>query len=64
MVWSLESMHYSAEAVETLVKVFGSLMRNQLPFRVLPTDRDGVRNLAGCTAVIMAFYAYPGGLGR
>ena len=42
-----------SEAVETLVKVLESLMRNQLPFRVLPTDRDGVRDLAGCTAVIV-----------
>ena len=53
VVWSRESVDWSAEAVETLVKVFESLMRNQLPFRVLPTDRDGVRNLTGCTAVIV-----------
>ena len=53
VVWSLESMHFSQEATAALLKVLESLMRNQFPFRVLPTDRGGVRDLAGCSAVIV-----------
>jgi len=44
VLYSLESMRYSFEAVQAMLKVQESLMRNQIPYRLILCDKNGMLN--------------------
>ena len=55
VLYCKEALVKSQESLRNLLKVQESLMRNQLPYRIVPSDGTGVwqKNLEGCTTLIV-----------
>ena len=55
VLYCKEALVKSQESLHNLLKVQESLMRNQLPYRIVPSDGTGVwqKNLEGCTTLIV-----------